>query len=159
MRYTRITDKQVERATKLLADGHSWRAIAAEVGASHDGIRRRVDPKYRAMKNEASNKANRRYSSTYYGSTGVSANVHSKRPPEEVIAECAMAHARRRSLTAEVLGDPLPGRSALDKMRAAQTSADDATLPRCQSHGDGSSPIHSDLRPLSRLSTGNSNTP
>jgi hypothetical protein len=32
------------------------------------------------------------------------------------------------------------------------------TLPRRQPRGDSQSPIHSDLRPLSRLFTGNSNT-
>lgn len=113
----RITDDQVARATKLLAEGHSWRAIAAEVGTSHDGIRRRVDPKYRAMKNEIASRSNNKHGNERYASTGVSANVHHKRAPDFVIDECVMAHARPRSLTQSICGDPLPGRSALDKQR------------------------------------------
>ena len=95
MRYTRITDAQVERGMKLSAEGHSWRAIAAAIGTSHDGIRRRIDPKYRAMKNETSNKSNRR--SEYYSSTGVSADVDRKHAPEFVIIERSIAQAKPRS--------------------------------------------------------------
>lgn len=41
-------------------------------------------------------------------------------PPPEVQIEYAIAVAQPRSITAEQFGDPLPGRSALDKMRVRE---------------------------------------
>lgn len=54
--------------------------------------------------------------------------------PPEVIAEALYAHAWRgpRAIVAELQGDPLPGRSALDLMRAAHEgdhSRPDAAVP------------------------------
>jgi hypothetical protein len=41
----------------------------------------------------------------------------SEPPPRDVQLEYAEAIAQPRTITAEAFGDPLPGRSALDKMR------------------------------------------
>jgi hypothetical protein len=50
--------------------------------------------------------------------TGLHAPTHKpNRATDNEIAELIRATSRPRSLTAEILGDPLPGRSALDKQR------------------------------------------
>ncbi len=54
--------------------------------------------------------------------TGLPARkVAAWRVPEDVVDELIRATCAPRSLTAKILGDPLPGRSALDKMRMNQS--------------------------------------
>ncbi len=48
--------------------------------------------------------------------SGVMADAYSRAPPDSVIAERDRAIAAPRNLNAILAGDPLPGRSALDRM-------------------------------------------
>lgn len=112
MKYAPITKEQVDHARELLAEGHSIREVGRRVGASHSGIYRRLNPEHRLQTNE-------RAVSAYHASTGATADVDRARNqiPEHVSEERKRAASGGRSLTAEILGDPLPGRSALDKQR------------------------------------------
>lgn len=112
MKVAPITDEQVDAARELVAEGFSLREAGRKVGASHSGIHRRLNPEFRLQANE-------RAVSAYHGSTGVTADVDRARNqiPEDVRAERKRATSSTRSLTAEILGDPRPGRSALDKQR------------------------------------------
>ena len=126
-----ISDQTVEQARVLLASGFSLGYIADELEVSRNGIKRRLDPEYRLRSNECVRNILRRkspYKVPYDGKPGARigrvGDSHgagystSRRPPPEVMAERdAAARAGYQSLTAAMAGDPLPGRSALDRLK------------------------------------------
>ncbi|ODM79080.1 hypothetical protein A6452_28715 [Bradyrhizobium elkanii] len=82
---------------KLKAEGLKWPAIGAALGRSEYAVAAR----YREHASEG----------------GISRNVR-KAQSEAFLARQALAELPPRSLTAEFFGDPLPGRSALDRRQA-----------------------------------------
>lgn len=113
-----LTEEEIDRARSERASGKSYHEIAALFGVSYNAVRRKLDDDFRIQANESAKRCqeNRRYE----GSTGVSADVDRTRRqvPPDVLLERERATRADVSLTAAILGDPLPGRSALDKKRS-----------------------------------------
>lgn len=89
--------------------GADWKAISRATEISVDTLRRRLDPDYRE-KRSAKEKARR---SVFYG---LAHSIDPNRPkPHEVLRALTSIPRDTRNLTARLCGDPLPGRSALDR--------------------------------------------
>ncbi|MES5483604.1 hypothetical protein QMZ05_12670 [Bradyrhizobium sp. INPA03-11B] len=88
------TDDEHRRMLKMKADGHKWPAIGAALHRTAYAVAAR----YRE----------------HTGDIGISRNVR-KAQSEAFQARQAIYDLPPRSLTAEFFGDPLPGRSALDR--------------------------------------------
>lgn len=80
--------------------GRPWTVIARELGISTERLRRRCDPEYHERR-----LAQERQQAELHGSNWADTTA-AIRPPDL---------PDTRSLTARLLGDPLPGRSALDQ--------------------------------------------
>jgi hypothetical protein len=99
------TEKDLARLNQLVAERANWDDIGRELGRSRSSCNAR----YHYDRSAAQRKASRQ--------PGF-ANAKEKRAAAAAAREAwqSLEHA---SLTAAFCGDPLPGRSALDKMRAA----------------------------------------
>lgn len=96
--------------------GYHPRRIAQVVEVGIDAVLRIVDPEYQQRRCEAINR-NRPHSARDKTREIV---VSRFRPSPELLKRLlAAVPADTRDVTAALLGDPLPGRSALDKRRAA----------------------------------------
>jgi len=105
----------VERVLALRAEGKKWEAIGREIGTSADRARRAVDPSWAEHRRDQVN-ANRN-TLGYGGSAFVhlpDMTVAAKRRAEEMLQRVPRD---TRDLTARLLGDPLPGRSAFDRRK------------------------------------------
>lgn len=91
----------VQEAQALRAEGKLWREIAAHYGVSLDYLRRRVDPEY-ARRRRATKNA-RRYLAKW--------GPEPEAPPPRV--SYRIEPLEPMSLTASLMGDPPPSRSAL----------------------------------------------
>jgi hypothetical protein len=101
---------EVLRAASALRDaGVRWHQIAKRLGAGADGLRRRLDPEFRAKRNVQINEA--------YGRrvVGRPASSSGRVPADEVRRLMASVPVDTRSQSARLFGDPMPGRSALDR--------------------------------------------
>lgn len=95
-----ITFDLLSRARELRDEGMKWSRISARLGVSEDALRRRCDQRYAEHRNSRVR--------AWRSSGGKLVAVTFDPPP---------APQDTRNLTARVMGDPLPGRSALDKKR------------------------------------------
>lgn len=104
-----FTEDDLYRATRLRAMGRSWADLAERFGCDTETIRRQIDPEYRRVRSSRY----RPEHSPFHIQTrhGVS--------PEEAARRIAEVPADTRPMSARLLGDPLPGRSALDKQKIA----------------------------------------
>jgi hypothetical protein len=105
-----FSDEQLSRAREMRAAGMSWGRIGARLGCADETIRNRLDPDYRALRAS-------RYRGdvpTYHvaGERGIGRDE-----AERVIAT---VQPDTRSRFARFMGDPLPGRSALDRRTSQQ---------------------------------------
>jgi hypothetical protein len=94
----------------------SWESVAKRLSVSVEVLRRAIDPGF-AEKRNASVRARRaRYSREPTGKVhqpGWHTSAAEKRDGERLLK---LVPPDTRDLTARVFGDPLPGRSALDKL-------------------------------------------
>jgi hypothetical protein len=102
-----LTPEQMARAKALLAEGKTWGVIAKLVGSTYFTVRCELDPSYRSRRAAQIREA------------------RARKPPstkavtlEEAQRAIAAIPDDTRALTARLLGDPLPGRSALDRRGA-----------------------------------------
>lgn len=107
-----------DQAQRMLKAGSSWTATASRTGISVDRLKRRFDPGYadhRAEKVRMWRAQNGRS-----GHGGSSKHWHHDLPfyhvdPALIAQAIATVPADTRSRTGRLLGDPLPGRSALER--------------------------------------------
>jgi hypothetical protein len=95
----------------------SYNAIARILGLSYDGVRRNLDPEFKARRNESMLKS---YSGPLLlgsGPIGSAGTPEDSRVPACVLAERDRRRTHEISIRCDVLGDPEPGRSALDRQR------------------------------------------
>lgn len=104
---------EVERLRAI--HGHcSWERLAREIGVTSDSVRRAVDPGYAERRNaqlHARRMAER-------PATAKRINRVPDTSPElrrDAASRIAEIPKDTRSVTGRILGDPLPGRSALDR--------------------------------------------
>lgn len=100
-----ISDEILERARIMRAAGRSWNAIGRECGFDGDVIRWRIDPDFVA-----------RHKAMHGGP--VSMIVHQRFSHADIEVILRKVPPDTRSMQARFFGDPLPGRSALDKRNA-----------------------------------------
>jgi hypothetical protein len=100
----------LQKAQGLRAAGMKWETIANRLNVGSDGLKRRLDPEYRERRNQQMREANERRDPLH--------NFASRVPMAEVYRLLDTVPADTRGFTARACGDPLPGRSALDKYRA-----------------------------------------
>lgn len=96
----------------LHAEGASIGEIRKITGKSYHTVRSLVDPAHREMRKSA-------YSPTGAPTKGYSHN--DPRPPAEALQQREAAASRPYDIRYDVLGEPPPGRSALDKRNAQQS--------------------------------------
>jgi len=97
----------------MIKAGSTWKAAVAVSGMSYFKFRVAVDPGYRVVRRAAVNVRRRKR-----GGKSSSSNAHRTErtvTPAEALVALAGVPADDRSLTGRLLGDPLPGRSALDR--------------------------------------------
>lgn len=97
-----IPESALDQARKMLACGTSWKDVAAHFGLSAETLRRRLDPAYDLFMRE-------KYERRSYGRVDTA-----HRPPRPMTDAALKAYKAlippdTRSLTARLLGDPIPG--------------------------------------------------
>jgi len=101
-------------ARAMLAKGISHSGVARVFGVTVTTVRRRLDPLYATHVRERTNLAR-----AIKRGNDVPITVRYQPPPEQdIAARLAEIPRDTRSLTGRILGDPLPGRSAFDRVRA-----------------------------------------
>jgi hypothetical protein len=131
-----LSDELVEQGRVLRVDYcMNWTQIAKRLGLrTPDGIRRRLDLEYQEKRNQAAvackkqnNYIERRRrpeltpqsKTSYHRGAGNVAHGGRAVPPPHVIEEAMRVATAELTLSMMQFGDPPPGRSALDRMRAS----------------------------------------
>lgn len=114
---------QIEAAKAMLANHMNWRQIGECFGVHAETVRRALDEKYRIRRTEQVNK--RRHMMRAYQQVGLEpASVgwcaDRRRVRDDAADRIAEIPLDTRGLTARTFGDPLPGRSALDRRSARE---------------------------------------
>ena len=106
-----LSDAVVSQAAVYRARGWSWEATAKELGVTRERLRRALDDDYRRRQNARKHLRDR----------GERLFRAPQEPRPLTRAELRKRKAQTpedgRSLTGRLFGDPLPGRSALDRRR------------------------------------------
>ena len=105
----KIRDKIAPAVREMRKQGLSWTEIGRTLGVTSTTAKTAVDPAYLAKRQQKVNN-NRRVSRAKAGQTRVR--------KEEAIAAVEFIRDTR-GFTARMMGDPLPGRSALDQRSSA----------------------------------------
>jgi hypothetical protein len=108
----RWTDEQWTQAKALRATGHTTKQIADAMGLT----RKQVGKKFE-MKSEARIEKDKQRAALYRHIKVVDMPCHSVHPPDEVLRarDARMDASYRRTIGAQLMGDPPPGYSALDQ--------------------------------------------
>ena len=109
-----FTSQVLQRALELKDEGMSWSRISARLGVSDEGLKRRLVPGYATRRQQMIREARE------YRALGRSPNKPRHVPEAEALAVLRSIPVDTRGFTARVMGDPMPGRSALDRKKAAQ---------------------------------------
>jgi hypothetical protein len=127
----KLTEGEKLRARRLRAAGWSWDAIGEAMCESWVTIRSAVQPEwgeaYRAKKRRASKKSHDRYKKSRLAERKMpaGAGLKNQQPGKslEIPQSVLLDRERRlelapRDITAALMGDPIPGRSALDRRQS-----------------------------------------
>jgi hypothetical protein len=107
-----FTSQVLQRALELKEQGMSWSRISARLGVSDEGLRRRLVPGFATRRQQLIREAR------YARALGKSPDTPRHIPEAEALAVLRTVPTDTRRPIARLMGDPLPGRSALDKKRA-----------------------------------------
>lgn len=114
---TPVTQEQVAHALELRAGGMHWEAVGNAMGLTPNRIRYASDPEWAKMRRERTAERKRVENAVL---AGYPPHFADRRiPTEEIDAVLATIPRDTRSLQARLMGDPLPGRSALDRRAGA----------------------------------------
>ncbi len=118
---SQLTQEQIAEASRLANDGWSFPRIAEKLGCHPETVRRAIDADFATKRRVQIQEArqlrrckpgNRKTKTARENATAISIK-------EDAAARLAEIPADTRSLTARLAGDPLPGRSALDRRQMA----------------------------------------
>lgn len=109
-----ISQEALSRASAMRRNGESWGSIARALGIGEERIRRIIEPGFAERRNAGIIEA--RYT------RGVRGEPRVKLTPNEVRAALNGIPEDTRSRSARFFGDPLPGRSALDRRTHTERS-------------------------------------
>jgi hypothetical protein len=107
-----FTSQVLKRALELKEQGMGWSRVSARLGVSEEGLKRRLVPGFAARRQQMIREARE------YRALGRSPNKPRHVPDTEALAVLRSIPDDTRPVMARMMGDPLPGRSALDKKRA-----------------------------------------
>jgi hypothetical protein len=107
-----LTADEMAQALRARADGLAWERIAASYGLSREGLRRQIDPAYRAQRN-AYQRAHMRRRRERIGDAARSASQSPVR--RRVLQRAISGPPPGMSLTAWICGDRPPGRPRTDE--------------------------------------------
>lgn len=100
----------------------AWVKLAARHGVSFYWLRSRLDPKWGAHRRAQIRRCRQSHakkSTGFVAAIKTAASAHDPISPAELVARLQSIPEDSRSLTGKLLGDPLPGRSALDQRGGA----------------------------------------
>jgi hypothetical protein len=103
-----VTQEALDKAAAMRARGISWGRIARVVGFGEERVRRILDPGFAVRRAAGIRQA--RFT------RGARGEPHRRLTDAEARQALATIPADTRSISAKIMGDPLPGRSALDKL-------------------------------------------
>jgi hypothetical protein len=109
------------RVDAMRAKGMTWAAIAGAHDISVDKLRRAADPAFRRKTMARHRRRNQRQKQAMAESGVMLAGALRERGApsrQDIEARLAEIPPDTRGLTARIMGDPLPGRSALDRVCA-----------------------------------------
>lgn len=111
----KLTETEISKASALRLEGQTWRELAARFGVGEKAVRRALDPAFDVRFQEYRRRANAKRRGRWNPPPGIESLMRFA-PSAEALAERERAFAfHDRPVTAELMGDPLPGRSALDR--------------------------------------------
>jgi hypothetical protein len=124
-----LTPNLIEQALAMRAEGVGWHRITKQLRVSEYVLRCAVEPEYRKYKRSLNLRQRMEIAAravvvkrprpvNHAVHHEVRNNNAARHPPADVLAARDLAlelRLRPRSVTAQLLGDPLPGRSALDQ--------------------------------------------
>lgn len=121
----KLASDQVREARKMRDQGLPWTAIVAKLGVHKETIQRAVVAGFRDNINQRLRAAYR-----VRANGGIPPEMYARRthkapkdskfePPPQVIAESIAARSHPLTINQSMFGDPLPGRSALDRRGVA----------------------------------------
>lgn len=112
-----MTNEEKAEIRRLRKDGMSWNAIGGIFGVTPDTVRGAIDPEFRARRNaQIEHRRKMRRMGEHFTAASIdraSLRADAERRMEEIPADT-------RDLTALILGDPIPGRRAIDFLEAAE---------------------------------------
>jgi hypothetical protein len=124
-----LTPALIEKAITMRARGVGWKKVSRELRVSEYVLRCAIEPEYRRYKLGLNVKQRAQIAARMVvvkrprpvsHTAQPEARYGPAKPPADVLAARDLAlelRLRPRSVTAQLLGDPLPGRSALDQRR------------------------------------------
>lgn len=111
----KLTPEQITQAKRWHAAGRNYAWMTEQLGCTADTIRRALDPEWTEKRNAGvrANRAARRGDKPESG--------RELRPiiPADVLFDRERRRSANPTPNMSILGDPLPGRSALDRLRGA----------------------------------------
>ncbi|WMT90112.1 hypothetical protein [Pelagibacterium sp. H642] len=110
-----MTSEQIAHARAMLAEGHTRTNVAAHFGITRYALRFNLDPKYRAQVNRRARERRAVERAKPRPTNHVPEMTREAKADGERLLRGLPADTR--GFTARLLGDPLPGRSALDHKR------------------------------------------
>lgn len=114
-----VDAEAIELARQLKAMGTNWSEISRRTGISIEMIRRRIDPGYSQRRHAQNREAGRKQ-------VGKILHVYEGQRLKPAEAEQALASVPldTRPFFSRLMGDPLPGRSALERRGESNSSGD-----------------------------------
>lgn len=112
----KVNDAIVAEINSLYKSGVSAAAIAEKFGIGQTTVRYHIDPEYRAAERERRTRKRREMGGGLDLDCSGRMNVDAKRDGDRLLRKVPKD---TRDLTARIAGDPLPGRSALDRRQGA----------------------------------------
>lgn len=112
-----MTPEQITKARALRNNGYGWTDIGTAVGSTYYNVRRVLDPEWAQKRRDGINSLRRRergpQKSSSCGQVRGAIEAHNPHfdPRRDGVIE-------PKTINQALLGDPLPGRSALDRKRA-----------------------------------------
>lgn len=121
----RIAHEIIVQMRLLRRKGLGYTEIATQLGKTYEAVRRNLDPAFRERRNQISRQYERERELPYHRRTILSDKSDGRTigirhsftaaPPPEVIEDRDEVYSRPFDPIAELMGDPRPGRSALDR--------------------------------------------
>lgn len=115
-----LTDEEITEARAMRKNGMAWYRIGKVFGVAEDTVRAAIEPGFAEMRREQKNlrRRARKENCAFLTPVGVSRATR-EATKNDFLARLAEIPPDTRSLTARIAGDPLPGRSALDRRYSA----------------------------------------